>query len=350
MGFFAFRRWRTELRATAAVALAAAGLAMVGAASASSQAPVADGPYVGTLPCADCAGIRTVLTLYTLGGQPYAYRMTATYLGTHDGDRTEERMGPWTRLDDGKRVRIEPFNDNARQSFRRVDGTTLVLLDRQEKPIGTQQDVTLKRDATATAPRLPVPPTLYRGTLTRQGDRLMLAPCGGGKAVRVYDVSPEVMITAALTDIGFDKRGRMYLEAHGTTREGALMLHRLNRAGVEMSCPKEPVAFRAQGNEPSWGLLSTRERVSFMRPGEPALNAPPLPLSWRWPGGRGDRATAVMSSSTESSAITAVLTPRVCRDTMADAVYGFTASVRLERPTPGREFKGCAFLGTSPLP
>jgi len=53
---------------SAAAAAAAAGwLALSAPAQAASQGPVADGPYVGTLPCADCAGIRTTLTLYTMG-------------------------------------------------------------------------------------------------------------------------------------------------------------------------------------------------------------------------------------------------------------------------------------------
>ena len=57
---------RLRLRIGAAPALVC--LALAGpAAHATSQGPVADGPYVGTLPCADCAGIRTSLTLYTMG-------------------------------------------------------------------------------------------------------------------------------------------------------------------------------------------------------------------------------------------------------------------------------------------
>jgi hypothetical protein len=42
-----------------------------------------------------------------------------TYLVTCDGDRTEERLGPWLRI--VERVRLEPYDDVARQTFRRAD-------------------------------------------------------------------------------------------------------------------------------------------------------------------------------------------------------------------------------------
>jgi len=329
-------------------------LALSAPAQAASQGPVADGPYVGTLPCADCAGIRTTLTLYTMGRDdlPLVYRMTATYLGTPDGDRTEERLGPWLRVGNGAEavVRIEPWDDSRRQGFRRAGADRLVLLDRDEKPVETRHDQSLVRDAAASVSRLESPRTLFRGTLSRDSDRLLLAPCGGGKTVRVHDVSPEVIITAAITDIGFDRSGSVYLEAWGHMRDGALMIDRLNRAGVEMGCPEEPVGFQARGNEPGWSLVSRRSGVTFTRQDGAVLNAPPLPLSWRWPGGRADRAEARLTASTEGSALTAVLTPRICRDTMADAVYGFTAAVHVARPAPATEFTGCAFLGSESPP
>ena len=168
---------------SAAVAAAALSwLALSAPAQAASQGPVADGPYVGTLPCADCAGIRTTLTLYTMGRDdlPLVYRMTATYLGTPDGDRTEERLGPWLRVGNGAEavVRIEPWDDSRRQGFRRAGADRLVLLDRDEKPAETRHDLSLVRDAAASVSRLESPRTLFRGTLSRDSDRLLLAPCG----------------------------------------------------------------------------------------------------------------------------------------------------------------------------
>lgn len=334
-------------------ALITCALSVGAAAHATSQGPVADGPYVGTLPCADCAGIRTALTLYTTGagGAPLVYRMTATYLGTRDGDRTEERLGPWARVGTGADaiVRLEPHQETMRQSLRRADADTLVLLDLDEKPIATAMDLHLRRDATATAARLAPPRTLWRGTLRRDADRLVLAPCSGGQPMRVRDVSPESVVTAALTDLGFDRLGRVYLEAYGTPRQGALMLDRLNRAGVEMGCPNEAIGFQALGHEPDWSLVSNRSAVRLVQLGGTTLSAPPLPLSWRWPAGRPDRAVATLATSTEGSAFSVVLTPGLCRDTMADAVYGFRAQAGVARPEPTREFTGRAFVGNESL-
>jgi len=345
---------RPRRRSALLAAVAASTLVPSGPTQGTSQGPVADGPYVGTLPCADCAGIRTTLTLYTLGkgGEPLVYRMTATYLGTPHGDRTEERLGPWARVGSGtsERLRIEPQDDATRQSFRRAGPDALVLLDREERRIEAAHDLSLRRDAAASAARLEPPRMLFRGTLSRDADRLLLESCGGGRTRRVQDVSPEVIITAAITDIGFDERGSVYLEAYGSLRDGELWIDRLNRAGIEMACPTDTIRFRAQGNEPGWSILSRLTGVTFARQDGAELSAPPLPLSWRWPGGRPDRAEAVLTTATESSALQAVLAPKICRDAMANAVFGFTATVRLTRPEPAAEFQGCAFLGSESLP
>jgi len=339
-----------------ALAAAVVGLTAAGSVSATSQGPVADGPYSGTLPCADCSGIRTTLTLYTMGNQgaPLLYRMTRTYLGTRDGDRTVEYQGKWSSFsrEADTVIRIAPNDDEARQSFRRVESDELLLLDRQEQAIETRQNLTLTRDVNGTGARLEPPPVLVRGTLRRGAERLLLMPCGESTEVRVRDVSPESVITTAVTGIGFDRLAAtgLYFEAYGERQGDELHVSRLNRAGTEMSCPQQRVAFQLSGNEPAWSLLVDSDSARFVRPGFAALSAPPLSLSWRWPGGRQDRAEARLFWSTESGALTATLTPRICRDTMADAVYGFTAAVRLARPAPAQSFAGCAFLGTETLP
>jgi uncharacterized membrane protein len=335
-----------------------AAISLAGAAApgwATSQGPVADGPYVGTLPCPDCSGMRTSLVLYTMGdgGRPLAYRMSVTRLGTQEGDRTEERQGTWSQVVGGAPgaiVRLEPHDDAVRQSFRRVDGSTLLLLDRSERPMpDTPQEPVLTRDDTAAGPTLQVPRTLFRGTLSRDAGRLRWAPCDGSDPLAVLDVSPESMITAALADVGFDRLEAIYLEAYGTRRGQELLIDRLNRAGSGMACPTVGFSFRAQGNEPGWSLVADPGRIRLMRQEGGVLSAAPLPLSWRWPSGRPDRAEARLAWSTESSALTAVLSPKPCRDSMADAVYGFTATVQIARPAPAT-LQGCAYLGSAPLP
>lgn len=322
-------------------------------AGAVSQGPVADGPYVGTLPCADCSGIHTTLTLYTMGegGVPLVYRMSATYLGTAEGDRTEERLGPWARLGAGADalVRVEPYSDERRKSFRREGADRLVLLDRHERPIDTQQNLALERDASSPAARLSAPRTLFRGTLVREAGALVLRPCSGGNGMGVRDVSPASVITAAITDLGFDRHGRTHLEAWGTLRNGELLIDRLNRAGPGLECAQGAVGFRAQGGTPAWSLESGRNGVRLEQADGDVFTTPLLPLSWRWPGGRPDRAEAALDATTESGTLRARLLPKVCRDTAAAAVYGFTARVTIVRPAQVTEVEGCAYLGNEPL-
>lgn len=259
---------RLRLRIGAAPALVC--LVLAGPAGhATSQGPVADGPYVGTLPCADCAGIRTSLTLYTMGqgGLPLVYRMTRVYLGTPSGDRGEEYIGP----------------------------------------------------------------------------------CGGGKPFDARDVSAESVITAAITDAGFDTRGAIYLEAWGARRDSELQLDRLNRAGHDLACPTSALGFAAQGNAPSWRLESDRQAVRFSGEGGESLNMPPLPLSWHWPVGRPDRAEAVLAGATESATLRLRLFRQICRDASTGTVHGFGAALAVTRAGPPVEYTGCGHLGNEAL-
>lgn len=189
---------------------------------------------------------------------------------------------------------------------------------------------------------------LYRGTLSRRGERLLLVPCGTNRTLRVWDVSPEVIITAAITDIGFDRLPSLYLEAFGRLKDGELMIDRLNRAGTEMACPSTRIGLRAQGNEPGWQLQTGPGGVRFSRQGQTSLHAPGGTLSWHWPDGGQHRAHATLEVLAQGQALSAELTPRICRDSMADAVYGFTAVVR--RRQPAETLRGCAFLGSEPMP
>lgn len=335
------------------VVLVVFGLLPAGSVGATSQGPVADGPYVGTLPCADCAGIRTTLTLHSMGegGLPIAYRMTRTWLGTPAGERSEEQLGPWMRLrqDDGELIRIEPYSDARRQSFRRLGPDELVLLDRGEQLIVTSHALGLKRDMHAEPPRLTPPRTLFRGVLVRESGALLFAPCGVDKPLRFRDASPEAVITAAITDAGFDSAARFYLEGWGGLHEGELRLDRLNRGGAGMDCAEARAGFRAEGDGAGWRLVSDRSGVSFVQSEGEVLRAPPIPLSWRWRGGRAERAEALLSVSTERTALEVSLRPRICHDAETGAVHGFVASVTVHRPEPMVEYRGCAHLGTEPL-
>lgn len=321
--------------------------------SASAATLAADGPYRATLPCADCAGIATELTLYRdASGQPARYRLRSTYLGTRDGDRRFDTLGHWRELTAPARVRLDAQDDITRRSLLRVDADTLELLDRHEQKIASGHDHRLRRDpAQAAPPLIDVPRTLFRGTLRRAGAAWLLTRCDAPQPHAVRDVSPESMITAVLTDLGFDERDGFYIEAFGRVVDDVIQFERLNRAGREMGCPSPAAAalqWQAQGNEPFWSLRSTAERLVFAQPGRD-LAVPPVPLTWRWRDGRADRAQGFINAQTEATKLAVVLSPGICRDTMADAAYGFRAEVDLQTAARMR-LTGCVYLGREPLP
>lgn len=115
------------------------------------------GSYAGTLPCADCAGILTELTLYATPGSGAAsrYDLRETYLATAEGDRTVSAAGQWAVVrgsasDSAATVyQLNPENPAATRSFRRVDHLRLRQLDRERSEIGSGFDYTLIRSDSA---------------------------------------------------------------------------------------------------------------------------------------------------------------------------------------------------------
>jgi predicted secreted protein len=112
------------------------------------------GRFVGVLPCADCAGIRTEVRLYAEqpSGLPTRYESTETYLGTRDGDRTVERAGRWTILRgsatdrDATVYQLDFDRPEARRNFLRVGDAELRLLDREEREIASGVPHFLRRE------------------------------------------------------------------------------------------------------------------------------------------------------------------------------------------------------------
>jgi hypothetical protein len=82
------------LRSAAIMVLALAGSAAHGA---DDNPGYLVGKFAGVLPCADCRGIRTELTLYRASrhGLPTGYTLRETYLGTRDGDKAFDSRGQW---------------------------------------------------------------------------------------------------------------------------------------------------------------------------------------------------------------------------------------------------------------
>jgi copper homeostasis protein (lipoprotein) len=113
------------------------------------------GVYKGTMPCADCSELETVLRLYAKGkfDTTYAfYVRTQTYRGAPHGDVTLSDRGEWTVLrgdatdPDATVYQLNPDDEQHSEALLVQDkGAALEQLDRDLKPIETTMNVTLKR-------------------------------------------------------------------------------------------------------------------------------------------------------------------------------------------------------------
>lgn len=113
------------------------------------------GVYKGTLPCADCSGLDMVLRLYAKGkfDTTYAfYVRTQTYRGAPHGDVVLTDRGDWAVLrgdatDENATVyQLNPDDEQHSESLLLQDnGNALVQLDREQKPIDTKMNLTLRR-------------------------------------------------------------------------------------------------------------------------------------------------------------------------------------------------------------
>jgi hypothetical protein len=135
-------------------AIVAASAIVAGCTVATTAAPdILAGRYAGTLPCADCEGIRVVLELYekTADGPPTRYVLERTYRGTPDGDRAFVQVGEWTILrgdrddPDATVYQLDPGKPGTTQSFLRRGDRELVLLDQELGEIQSAHPDTLTR-------------------------------------------------------------------------------------------------------------------------------------------------------------------------------------------------------------
>lgn len=113
------------------------------------------GVYKGTLPCADCEGLDTVLRLYAKAkfDTTYAfYVRTQTYRGAPHGDVVMTDRGDWAVLrgdatDENATVyQLNPDDEKNSDSLLLQDnGNALVQLDRDQKPIDSKMNLTLRK-------------------------------------------------------------------------------------------------------------------------------------------------------------------------------------------------------------
>jgi copper homeostasis protein (lipoprotein) len=101
------------------------------------------GTFSGTLPCADCPGIDTTISLKPDG----TYTVHETYEGKPQSFDSE---GTWTAEENGQRVRLDP-NSKSEQDrlFAVKSGDEIESLDTQGQPLTTSTPHALKRQDVA---------------------------------------------------------------------------------------------------------------------------------------------------------------------------------------------------------
>jgi putative lipoprotein len=178
-------------------------------------------------------------------------------------------------------------------------------------------------------------PKLAYGLLLKQGEKMVFSPCRDRSYAIMEDISPERSVTRALNVVGLDAGKKMYVELVGVVEGGVLKASGFNMAQSEGRCQlpgtKDEV-WRASGNEPGWVLAAGGDKVTLKQPGKPDVNVPYTPFTQQ--GG-----LALFEATTEAGSLSVRLENTLCRDTMADAVFSWSATVTRN----GQALKGCAW-------
>ncbi|WP_291908662.1 copper resistance protein NlpE [Chitinophaga sp. CB10] len=109
--------------------------------------------YSGTLPCADCGGIMTKLSINeteTDGNR--RYKLTETYQGTQNGDQSFNSEGNYALVKgsasdpNAQVIVLNPDKDkNLQRNFQKVSADELRMLDGDQKIIQSNLNYTLKK-------------------------------------------------------------------------------------------------------------------------------------------------------------------------------------------------------------
>jgi len=151
----------------------------------------------------------------------------------------------------------------------------------------------------------------------------------------VGDISQDGMVTRARDSVGLAASKKLYVELVAVVDGGMLRASGLNLARAEGRCQQpggNEESWRASGNEPGWLLAIGPEVVVLKRLGQPDVNVPGAPTV-------RDGGVVRFEARTEASRLKARFENKVCHDTMAGAVFGWTATVEIN----GQTLKGCAW-------
>ncbi len=133
-----------------ALSLAVAGLMLAGCQTSPHDLTASKTVYSGVLPCADCAGIRTTLTLYRdQHGNPSRYQLQMQYLGTPGKRSSHTDSGNWmatTTTLNGYQYPLYVLNPklpDAQQRFVRSAKNAVEMVGADGKPADSGLNYTL---------------------------------------------------------------------------------------------------------------------------------------------------------------------------------------------------------------
>ena len=95
--------------------------------------------YTGTLPCADCSGIQTTLTIRG----NHSYTLQSLYIGK-GGPFTEQ--GVWEQTEKNNMQVYQLTSNEATSYYQIVSEGTIRMLDSQAEPINAPFNLDLKRE------------------------------------------------------------------------------------------------------------------------------------------------------------------------------------------------------------
>jgi putative lipoprotein len=179
-------------------------------------------------------------------------------------------------------------------------------------------------------------PRLAYGFLMKHGEKLVFAPCRDRSYALVEDVSVDRQVTRGLEMVGVADGRKYYVELLGVVDGNALRASELNLARAEGRCQKpggSDEAWLASGNEPGWALAAGGEKVTLQRQGGKEISVPYQVFARQG-------AVAQFSGQSVDGRLEVRFEHQLCRDTMADAVFGWSATVRVD----GQTLQGCALV------
>jgi putative lipoprotein len=191
--------------------------------------------------------------------------------------------------------------------------------------------------AQGTPPVVDTTPKLAFGQMMKSGDKLVFAPCRDRSYATFEDISNGQQVTKALNLVGLDTGKKLYVEVIGILENSLLKASEINMARAEGRCQLpggQEEVWRAAGNEPGWSLVASpaNEMVMLKRQGKPDISVP-------YAAFKTEAGVAQFEASKDNQKLAVRFEHKQCRDTMADAVYGWTATVNLN----GQVLKGCAW-------